>query len=99
MDRSSAVARCPTRCVNRKLRSWSDSTWRFAARNSSQRQDDRTRDRIGDAETAAQVFERIAKRIESGNHLRPRRDARVYVLPLGENAIGTVTGLDDVGMQ
>lgn len=48
--------------------------------------DYRTCCRISDAETATEVFERIAKRIERGDHVGPRFDARVHVLPLSDKA-------------
>ena len=64
-----------------------------------QRQDYRTGRRIGDTETGAEVLERIAERIEGGDHIWPRLDARVHVLPFGDDAVGTVTGLNDVGGQ
>src|SRR4051794_1286986 len=61
-----------------------------------QGQYDRARGRIGDAEPAAKVFKRIAKRIERGDHVWPRLDARVHVFPLGDEAVRAVTRLYDV---
>src|SRR4051812_43787740 len=51
---------------------------------------------IGHAQTAAQIFERIAERIERCDHVRARLGERVHVAPLGDDAIAAVAGLDHV---
>jgi hypothetical protein len=63
-----------------------------------QRQNDRTRYRIGDPEATAKVFKRVPEGIECGNHVRPRLRERIRVGPFGDDAISTLAGLDDVGM-
>src|SRR5207249_2337714 len=55
-----------------------------------------SRDRIGDAETTAQILQRVAERVERCNHVWPRLGERVHVAPFGDDAIAAVAGLDHV---
>ena len=63
-----------------------------------QREHHRPRDGIGDTEAAAKIFERIAKGVERRDHVRPRVCERVYVGPFGNDAVGALPRLDNVGM-
>src|SRR5438105_11603036 len=61
-----------------------------------QRQHDRTRDRIGDAEAAAKVLKRVAERIERGEHVRARVRECLHVGPLADDTVAALAGLDHV---
>ena len=52
------------------------------------------RDRIGDAEAAAEILEVAADLVEKADHLRPGRDDVVKALPLADEAVGPLAGLD-----
>src|SRR5690242_6082752 len=47
-----------------------------------ERQHDRPRNRVGDAESPAEVFEGVPERVQRGDHVGPRLGERVHVVPL-----------------
>jgi len=59
---------------------------------------DRTGDCVRHAEATAEILERVPKRVQGGDHLRPGPGQSLDVRPLGDDAIGIVAGLDDVGV-
>nr|CAI0334447.1 hypothetical protein SHINE37_110174 [Rhizobiaceae bacterium] len=65
---------------------------------SLQRKNNRTGDRIGDAEAAAEVFEGIAKAVERSDHLRPAGGKSIHALPFRNDAITPFSRLNDTGM-
>src|SRR5438067_1729422 len=54
-----------------------------------------TRHRVGYAEPAAQVFERVAESIEHCNHLGTRGDDASVAVPFPDRTVGAIAGLDD----
>ena len=64
--------------------------------NLLQRQHHRPRHRVGDAEAAAQILQRVAERIERLDHGRARRRDGLEAVPFGDDAIALLAGLDDV---
>src|SRR5437868_6323753 len=61
-----------------------------------QRQDDRARDRIGEAETITEIFEHLAHCVEGRNHFRSRVRERIHVRPFADDAIAALSCLDHV---
>ena len=66
------------------------------ATRSLEREHDRPGYWISKSKPTAQVFQRIAKRVERRDHVWPRRGQRVHIGPLSYDAIGPVTCFDDV---
>ena len=58
-----------------------------------QADDGLARDRIGDAEPAAEIFEMIAEAVEQADHLRPRVSEFLHTGPFADKAERAVAGL------
>jgi hypothetical protein len=59
--------------------------------------DDRSGDRIGDAEVAPEILQHVAHRIQKASHLGPRRCGAVHVVPFTDDTEGPVPGPDQRG--
>jgi iron(III) transport system permease protein len=68
--------------------------WRTAGATWLGVQDDLAGDGVGQAEPAAQILQCVAKRVEHRNHLRPCGGEALERVPLADDAIGPVSGLD-----
>src|SRR6478736_2543915 len=58
-------------------------------------QDDRPRNRVRHPEIAL-LLEHVAERVERRDHVRAGRGEAVHVVPLGDDAVALIAGLDQI---